>query len=99
MRVEVGVSVLWVAVAVAAAGPARGEVEWSPVTGEFTARYMGYDEESPREDRKHFGEGELKIRMTGRLTEDLQLVAVPLLQYDTGDKTADRFRIHEDDFE
>jgi hypothetical protein len=99
MRVAVGVGTLVLTVALASTGPARAEVVWSPVTGEFTARYMGYDEDSPREDRNHFGEGELRIEITGRLTESLQLVAVPLLQYDTGNKTADQFRFHEDELQ
>jgi hypothetical protein len=97
MRVGVGLIVL--SVALAPVGSARGEVEWSPVTGEFTARYMGYDEDSPREDRNHFGEGELTINITGRLTEKLQLVAIPLLQYDTADKTADEIEFHENELQ
>ena len=97
MRLAVTLWVLGTLWAPAAA--IRAEVEWSPVTGQFTARYMGYDEESPREDRKNFGEGELRLEITGRLTEDLQLVAIPLLQYDTADKTEDGFQLHEDDIQ
>ena len=86
------VGVVSLMVALAPRGLARADVEWSPVTGEFTARYMGYDEESPREDRKLFGEGELLAsRSPEKLTEDLQLVAIPLLQYDTGGQ--DRRRV------
>jgi hypothetical protein len=97
MRVAVGV--MGMALALQPLASARAEVEWSPVTGRFTARYMGYDEESPHEDRKHFGEGELRIEIAGRLTEKLELVAVPLLQYDTSDKTADEFRLYEDEIQ
>jgi hypothetical protein len=97
MRVVIGFMAL--AVALASIGPARGAVEWSPVTGEFTARYMGYDEDSPREDRNHFGEGELKLQIAAKLTEKLQLVAIPLLQYDTADKTADEVEFHENELQ
>jgi hypothetical protein len=97
MRVAVGLVAL--GLALAPAGTLRAEVEWSPVTGEFTARYMGYDEESPREDEKNFGEGELKLNITARLTEKLQLVMVPLLQYDSADKTADEVEFHENELQ
>ena len=85
--------------ALAPIGSARGEVEWSPITGEFTARYMGYDEDSPRDDPNHFGEGELKLQITAKFGEKLQLVAVPLLQYDTENKTADEVEFHENEFQ
>lgn len=93
MRIAVGL--VGLVVALAPIGSVRAEVEWSPVTGEFTARYMGYNEDSPREKDNHFGEGEFKLNITGRLTEKLQLVAVPLLQYDTANKTADEYHFHE----
>jgi hypothetical protein len=94
MRVGVGLSAL--ALALVPMGAAEAEVEWSPVTGQFTARYMGYDEESEREERKNFGEAELRIEITGRLTEDLQLVAIPLLQGDFADKTEEELRFLDD---
>ena len=90
---RVGVGLMALVMALAPIGPARGAVEWSPVTGEFTARYMGYDEDSPREDRNHFGEGELKIQIGAKLTDKLQLVAIPLLQYDTGGQDRRRGRV------
>ena len=96
---RVGVGLMTLVVALAPIGPARGAVEWSPVTGEFTGRYMGYDEDSPREDRNHFGEGELKITIAAKLTEKLQLVAIPLLQYDAADKTADEIEFHENELQ
>jgi len=91
-------SLLALAMALAPLGSAGAEVEWSPVAGEFTLRYMGYDDDSPREDRNHFGEAELRLEITGRLTEKLQLVAIPLVQIDNSDKTAD-VRLMEDDFQ
>jgi hypothetical protein len=97
MRRAFTVSVL--AMALLAARSLEAEVQWSPVTGRVTARYMGYDEESPREARKDFGEGEVRIEISGKLTEKLQLVAIPLVQYDNADKTADHFRFHEDEIQ
>jgi hypothetical protein len=96
---RIGVGLVALIAAFGSIGPARGEVEWSPVTGEFTARYMGYEEDSPREDRNHFGEGELVLTITAKLTEKLQLVAKPLLQYDTADKTVDEAEFHENEFQ
>jgi hypothetical protein len=97
MRVALGL--VGLAVGLASFAPARAEVEWSPVTGEFTARFMGYDQDSPRERENQFDEGLFKLQINAKFTDQLHLVAVPLLQYDAANKTADRVEFHENELE